>query len=141
MGIQTKISLSTLWRCGFTLRVFIFCFRSALSFATFYFHAINFRLQYGWKDHYQYRKWNETTTTYDNNPRSFDSRTKQAHLKQDKTKLKQTSIHTIWHNNGIPYTLWDIETSLSFEIVGWKTTTAGYFPNIIMHKQKNENKN
>lgn len=66
-SVQIHTKIFQFQRCGnVVLCSEIFWIRLALR--TFYICAINFRLQHKWTDHYQYAaKWNERTTTYDNN--------------------------------------------------------------------------
>lgn len=131
-----------------------FTFWICLELRTFCVHAINFRLQHGWTDHYQYWKWNETTATYDNNLAvHLQLRARQPRSRK-KTAIPAAAVTTTisphfetrrskWNNIEFvdstrqqKHSFRDIETSLSFEIVGWKTTTAGYFANIMQKKRR-----
>lgn len=75
----------------------------------------------------------KTIATYDNNLPQFSKRKSILYRltyisEQDKQRNETTSIQ--WKTLQQKHiSFWDTETSLSFEIVGWKTTTAGYFTN------------
>lgn len=139
---RANIRKSHFQRCGNVVYVWRF-FGYAFALRTFHVHAINFRLQHGWTDHYQYRKWNETTTTYDNNLPPFREWNQEQKSKnsiiciihthkwriETRREVKRNNIDSTANvvATKAHISFWDIETSLSFEIVGWKTTTAGYY--------------